>query len=521
MATDEEMAMQCIQRLDSKQQDITMLWLLKNPEWLERCRAGRDLTSWVREMQIPMRVAKGEAFQGEVLREFLSRGIRPVAPERFVEHWSKDPAKQLCLDAKWPKPYFPVMLQLNPRKPGDAELRKLPGAFLIFSCWQDAMLALQSTAATKRFNGRTRRYTVGMIYENQIVDMGGRDGNGYDYPCRLILDCDAKLKEHGEGYTLESLQRLIDEVPAWFVRRLVEIGAIKCTDRVVVFEKEKSRHNKASRHYIFNIMGFSTWDTNAVLHEIFGKEHQEEKRQTELGKFKKPPALPAWKMVDIVPHHGRGQYSVLGFFDRDKQETEYPCITRRLEIVNGVVKGLRRCKISRAESSMAHPLALSMLHDTCYSCFLPTFVTLDSKFMVQNSVFPVYCPACRESRTHARTATGKKKGAVPQINQRRWTGRGRPQWPRREAGVPAAVGPISDFQDHRPWRGLQCEHKHGLPGQCAQLPLPQRAGRAARGYGPAIPGPLLPQPGVQRRVQGAREQWDVCGRGPKRRGRVC
>lgn len=400
-----EMATRCIEELDKHRLDITMLWLLKHPEWLERCRAGRDLTSWVRMMQVPMHIAKGEAFQGEVQREFKRRGIREVAPERVVDHWSKDPAKQLCLDAKWPKPYFPVMLQLNPRKPG--------GAFLIFSSWQDAMLALRNISMQRKFKGKDKWYAVDMVYENQIVDMGGKDGTGYDYPCRLILDCDAKISEHGEGHTLESLKGLIEQVPAWFARRLVEIGAIRSTDRVVVFEKEKSRHNKASRHYIFNIMGYSTWDTNAVLFEIFGKEHEAEKVLMKKENSKKPPGLPAWKMVDIVPHHGRGQYSVLGFFDKDKQETEYPCITRRLEIVNGELKSIKPCKVSRKESSLDHPGALRMLHDACYSCFVPEFVTMDSKYMVQRSVKAIHSSARRENRTHAHHHGRQRKGGCP------------------------------------------------------------------------------------------------------------
>jgi hypothetical protein len=360
------------------------------------------------------------------------------------------------------KPYFPVMLQLNPRKPepkGNEQKKKLRGRFLIFSSWQDAMLALQQIAITRKFKDSDgRRFPVTMIYENQIVDVGGREGAGYDYPCRLILDCDAKLGEHGEGHTLEGLKRLIEQVPAWFVRRLVEIGAIKDTDRVIVYEKEKSRDNKASRHYVFNIMGFSTWDTHAVYHEIFRKEHDKEKALLEKEGVKKAAALPIWKMVDIVPHHGRGQYSVLGFFDKDKKETEYPCLTRRLEIVDGKIKSRRPCKFGREQSHMDQPFALPMLHEACYSCFVPEFVTLDSKYMVQRSsgvqelffCSLLFKPAVRVELTRTHTTVAGKKGRGVPINQRRWTRRqqGRPpRRSRRQAGVPAAVGPISDFQN--------------------------------------------------------------------------
>jgi hypothetical protein len=416
------MARRCIEALDGKGQDITMLWLLKDMHWLERCKAGRELTDWVRNtMEVPTKIASGEDFQAEVLREFQTRGVRPVAPERMVDHCLKDPAKQLCLDAKWPKPYFAVMLQLNPRKPNATNEHgappKLPGRFLIFSSWQDAMLALQRIATTRKFQDSDGRwFPVQMIYENQVVDVGNKDGAGYDYPCRLILDCDAKLKEHGEGHTLESLKELIEQVPAWFARRLVEIGAIKRTDRVVVYEKEKSRDNKASRHYIFNIMGYSTWDTNAVYHEIFRKEHDKEKALLEKEGLKKAPGLPIWKMVDIVPHHGRGQYSVLGFFDKDKKETEYPCLTRRLVIVDGQVKSIRSCKFGREESHMDQPFALSMLHEACYSCFVPEFVTLHDKYMVQHSAVNKTraMPAVRVELTHAHHCGRQKEGGPDQ-----------------------------------------------------------------------------------------------------------
>jgi len=509
-----EEARRCIAELDSKRQDITMLWLLREREWLERGKATRELRDWLQNTaKVSLKVAAGDEFQREVRREFSARGVRPVAPERAVESWRKDTAKDMCLNARWPRPCFPVMLQT---RPGSEE--RGAGAFVVFSCWQDAMLALVKMSKTRSYKGQSRNYAADVVYENQLADMGG-----YDLPCRLILDCDAKLKEHGEGHTLESLQGLIDQVPAWFVRRLVEIGAIKPTDRVVVFEKEKSRHNKASRHYIFNIMGFSTWDTTTVLFEIFGKEHEKEKKLMEAGQVKKPPALPVWKMVDIVPHHGRAQYSVLGFFDRDKQETEFPCITRRMEIVNGEVKSMRRSQVSRADSSLKHPTALKMLHDTCYSCFAPEFVTMHPKFMVQRSVLHCFVHACRESRTHARTATGNKKGGVPCVDyQGRWTRRGRPpERSRREAGVPAAVDPISDFQDHRPGVLLRCEHEHEVSGQCAQRPKLPCARCSSRGYGPPFPRPFLSQLGVQGDMQGAREQWHVCGIGTGRRSPVC
>jgi len=379
-------ARRCIAALDERKQDFTMLWLLREPDWLGGFKMGEALRDWARNIVgIPLAVCSSEGFQDEVSREFGRRGVRPVAPERCVDSSKKDTAKQMCLDAKWPKPFFPVMLQTRP-----GPTQKGYGAFIMFSGWQDAMIALRRIAETKRYVGRGgESYAAEMVFENQVTDM-----SGYDFPCRIILDCDAKLKEFGSGLSIEDLCQSIDKVPEFFTRRLIEIGAIRATDKVTVYEKEKSRPGKASRHYIFSIMGCSTWDTRTVLHEIFGVEL--EKMQDALdkavnagkekGKRKLPPGIgppEPWRVTDTVPHHGRGQYSVLGFFNREKGETELPCITHRWVIVGGKTISRKSCSVSREESTLRHPMALQMLHKTCYSCFVGEFITIHPKFMMQ------------------------------------------------------------------------------------------------------------------------------------------
>lgn len=389
-------AQRCIEVLDSKQQDITMLWWLRKPKWLMQFKAGLDLLDWAgNTMRIRESDFSSKDFQKEVSRIFLERGVRPVAPDRVVANWSKDTAKRMCLEEKWPKPCFPTMLQTRPSAGQEGS-----GAFIVFSSWQDALIALQGMARTKHFHYEKGKklYAASMVYENQLVDMAG-----YDFPCRIILDCDAKEAQFGGRYTLDQLSQSIDAVPQWFARRLVEIGAIGQEDKVVVYEKEKSRKGKASRHYIFNIVGLSTWDTQAVLREIFGaeieKERDAERQDTSLlQKAKAPkavqkPLLPhPWHVTDPVPHHGRGQYSMMGFFDTKKGETECPAITRRLVFVNGESASPPvQCKVSRAESTLDHPLALKILHCACYTCPVDDFITMDPKFMVQRKVGFIAC----------------------------------------------------------------------------------------------------------------------------------
>ena len=370
-------ARRCIEALDAKQQDITMLWWLRHPHWLKLFKAGTDLLDFAtNRMKVPESECKAKAFHTEVTREFRARGVRPVAPDRVAENWNKNRAKELCLEQKWPKPFFPVMLQTRPGEGQDGS-----GAFVVFSSWQDAVIALREMARTKRYRGKDRKsYPATMVYENQLVDMAG-----YDYPCRIILDCDAKPAQFGGGFTLDQLRASIDRVPEWFAKRLVEIGAIKSTDLVVAYEKEKSREGKASRHYIFNVVGLSTWETQAVLREIFGKKLEEEKELDDRRRKKREASLPEpWHVTDPVPHHGRGQYSVLGFFDVKKGETEFPSITKRLAILDGKLAAEPQpCKIPRKDCSLEHPLALKLLHRACYTCPTDDFIVMDSKFMVQ------------------------------------------------------------------------------------------------------------------------------------------
>ena len=421
-----EAARRCIAALDSKKQDISMLFLLSQPDWLQRFPAGSRLVDWVRgEVKLLLGHVCNEDFRLEVRREFQSRGIRPIAPERYVYATTKEEAKNLCSSAGWPEPFFPVMLQTRPkgdqgfdRKAKTKDQPKGPrGVFIMFSCWPDAFFALIRMAATKQFKG----YAADIIFENQIVDMGPKK---LSFPCRIILDCDAKKSEFDNQFEVEELEGVIDRVAPWFVGELVRIGALKPTDRVVCFEKKKSRKGKASRHLIFDIMGISTMDTREVLDRIFltplakAKEERrlEEERRAENPPPKKqrPPSrkvLTPLDVTDPAPMHGRGQFSTLLWYNPEKGEDEYPVVEYRLEIINGKVTKKTRLNVGRSESGPEHPKALSLLHCCCYSSFLAEFNVLSPDFLINKTVI-VYCyyRSCHEIRTHAaRPDDGRKK----------------------------------------------------------------------------------------------------------------
>ena len=431
-----EAARRCMAELDGNRQDISMLFLLSHVEWLERFPAGEKLVEWVRT-RVKLKVGQVccKEFRDAVVGEFKARGIRPVAPERCVYATTKQEAKDLCLAAGWPEPFFPFMLQTRPKDAGGFTRKKKDyttkydpmekGVFIMFSCWQDAFHALIAIAGTNKYKG----HPADIVFENQLADMGPRS---IPYPCRIILDCDAKRSEFNNEYTLGELQESIDRVAPWFAKQLVVIGAIKPTDRVVCFQKNKSRENKASCHLVFNIMGLPTLDIREVLDRVFvsiwrevEKKRKEQEEQGEIDKPnpKKKPKLKArtlpepWQVTDRAPMHGRGQFSTLLLKNPDKNETEYPFVEWRLVIVNGEIKERNRMRVERADSGPDHPQALPLLHCCCYSSFVSEFITLSPNFMVEKpsvgvSAFYYYCwvgPAARLELTRTPDG-GRQKG---------------------------------------------------------------------------------------------------------------
>lgn len=382
-----------------------MLFLLSKPAWLERFAAGRILIEWLRnDVKLKTGEVAPREFQAEVRREMESRGIVPVAPERCVYALTKQEARDKCLEAKWPTPFFPVMLQTRP-KGAVGFVKKGPwkkeesGVFILFSCWPDALFALISMAGTKTFRG----YAADFVFENQVVDFGPKQ---LKFPCRIILDCDAKVAEFNNEYDIEELQTSVDQVAPWFVKQLVTIKAIKPTDEVVCYQKTKSRPGKASAHLIFGIMGISTDDIREVLDRIFVEPWRKEQERLKLEAEKAtkraeggedPPKkkkqklvskkLPEpWQIADRSTMHGRNQFSTLFFKNPDKNEQEFPFVEWKLVIVNGEVKKRLRLPYTRAESGPENPKALHLLHCCCYSSFMPEFVTLSPDFMMERGV---------------------------------------------------------------------------------------------------------------------------------------
>jgi hypothetical protein len=398
-------ATKCINALREKRQDISMLFLLKRWDWLVSFSAGRELATWVRdEMRLRCSDVCSREFQRKVEEEFKASGsgIHQIAPERFVFAVTKDDAKRLCWEAGWPRPFFPVMLQTRPGNGGTFVKRGhwkqkqegpayKPGVFVICSCWSDAIHVLVYMAGRKEFHG----YPAEVVYENQIVDLGPKN---LTYPCRVILDCDAKLSEFNNEFTLDELRESIDRVPLWYVQELLRLGAVKPTDRIWVTQKNKDRETKASSHFIFSIYGISIADTRELFERIFVKAREEagekerkvveEKLESKRPRLqvssKKRKTLPEpWMVTDPAPFHGRAQFSTLLFYAKNKGETQMPIVTRQMAFLNGMLEQEIPIELGMQLEGPSNPRALELLHMCCYSSFVPDFVTFSSDFMIE------------------------------------------------------------------------------------------------------------------------------------------
>ena len=398
-------ATECIAELDRNKQDISMLFLFSKWDWLVRSKMGEDLLCWM-ETTMGMKRARVDtkAFHEEVKRVFLSRGIKAVAPERVVHAVLKNDAKELCMQAGWPKPFIPVMLQTRPpggggfKKKNKDETRGDPGVFVIFSNWQDAFFGLMSMCARGEYKG----YPAEVVFENQV------EIEDKYFPGRIILDCDAKLEEFQNKYTIQELEESIDQVGPWFLGQLVEIGALKPTDKITIYVKNKSRPAKASKHAIIPVYGFAPIDIQNVLHRIFDpprlaakKKEEEEALKDAAGGAKKkaktaPPSskgrnLPEpWRVTDPAMFHGRGQFSTLFCKSSAKNEKEFPSLEYQMTVVNGRVISKKFTgqmvdgefvKMARGDFTPDHPDALGMLHCCCYTSLLADFAVLDPMFM--------------------------------------------------------------------------------------------------------------------------------------------
>jgi hypothetical protein len=157
---------------------------------------------------------------------------------------------------------------------------------------------------------------------------------------------------------------------------------------VIAVEKEKSRSNKKSRHYTFNILGLSKGDICKVLYEVFKKPFLEKKNAAKIKVSatvvpeQGDGLIAACDIADVSTMHGNNQFSVLLLHDPKKLETRNPVQTAEIVISHG---GTVIERIPTAWASVAndpdHPDAMKMLEKSCYSNFISNSITLNTRFM--------------------------------------------------------------------------------------------------------------------------------------------
>jgi len=309
-------------------------------------------------------------FHRRVEQEFHKRGVKPVAPKRHVFDFFKDVTFKHASDArdKWPEPYMPFLLQMR------------GGYFHLFSSWQDGLWFLRETAGIGCFKHVHRVFNYGLCFENQIENI----------PSRMILDCEAYASQFNSDVTLDDLETLISGVPEWITQRLVETGAIPRDKTVIWYKKRKSRGDKASAHFISNILGVPTLDIARVLREIILKpfegihrEHSKTKMMTHMEKADLNPGM----MVDPVPTKGRGQFAIP--VSKKDNEPEYPRVTHVYRICQGVCR-IEDTPWAKDDQGPEHGQVLDILMKGCYTTLIKDCVTLNPDLMGAVS-YPQVC----------------------------------------------------------------------------------------------------------------------------------
>ncbi len=423
-----------IARMDALGLDYTQLLALRHWEWLDQLEFGRRLKQFA-EMQLGLsrREAASEAFHWRVDAVFRERGVTALAPGRRVEAYRQEELLALHRAAGWPEPHTPYLVQMR------------PGVFILFSSWRDGFLAVRDMTASGMYRAKDgRMLDVGLVYEKQMVGV----------PSRIILDCEARVEaEFGRRMTRAALEANMRRVPETLVRKLARMEAIKGSDVVRFYVKNKSRGDKVSFHFVSNILVEPTADGRNALRRAFVDGFEEARavaRKTRsMAHAVKDGRCAPELHVDASTLHGRNQFSCV--FSR--KPGEEPCVIEaRLDVRAG---GGEAAAVESHASALAgerhvptHARALDMLWFGGFAHWIAGTVTLDTKMRVGAtqtvSTCFFFCWPCRETRTHAHpivlVVAGKKKGGGRPRGPR---ARCQCQWRGGGGELPAAVDEVS------------------------------------------------------------------------------
>lgn len=357
----------CIALFDRDLLCITQLWAFAGQLWdfLDTNEVGTRLKSFIeRETGMGKAEVSHPAFQNRVKTVFGERGIQNLCPENRVEAYTKEETLRLHAEAGWNEPHTPVMLQMR------------PGPFIIVQNAQAAFWLIRDMIHTEKYRMKNGRWVkVGLLYEMQMAN-----------PCRVILDCEAYLGHFGGRLTMDQLVANLRRVPQAFARRLVELGAIPRQSVVRMVEKNKGegRPEKATMHFISNVIGNPKGSMRAVLAKIYIETLEDVRRQAKDDKSMAHVKLDAGGVfnpalaVDICTIKGSHQFSVMG----SKKQGEVDARLLQCFIVSngGQDESVVASPFKDITRFAEHPDALSMLFHANFTHWMPDSIPINRKF---------------------------------------------------------------------------------------------------------------------------------------------
>jgi hypothetical protein len=416
------LAQQCIALLEKDALDITLLYAVEHWEWLDKFRFGRKLKSVIElntDFKPAFLTSAGfrDAFNNTVRIHFQARAFKgPLSPCRKVEAYYMDEIEELYRAAAWPEPHVPYLLQMR------------PGPFIMFSNFWDGFLCIRDMAVSKKYTTKSGEIRdVSLLYEKQIPGQ----------PSRIILDCEAYVKQYEGLLTFDDLVQSVLQVPEALVRALVKIKALNATDEVKFVVKDKCRGdgNKVSFHFTTYILVDPAWDMKKALYEAVIAPYvaqrsicKKQKSSVHIADMVRPvdgrcqhPLLH----IDEATIKGKHQFSVA--FSRKKEEE--PCrLARYITVSKGgdyVVSAPH--PMEGIPLDPTHPKACWMLYDGGFAHFRKGMTVLNKAFReatppvvdvvsVRQNLIGFYFPVVRLELTRTPPPMGgdreKKGGAV-------------------------------------------------------------------------------------------------------------
>lgn len=420
--------------------DQYMLLSLRHWRWLDGARFGSNLKAFIEQktgLTGRQMLCKEflECFERRIEHVLNRVGITNLAPALKVEAYRKQELleKYHAVRDSWP-PHIPYLLQMR------------PGPYILLSNFQAGFHLVRAMASTGRYRSQSGKILdVALVYEGQL----------HGEPYRIIIDCDAYLKDYEGILTAEELRESVLHVPRVLVRELVGIGAISRETVVMAFEKDKSRGDKVSFHFTLNIVGFSTGDLKAMFARLvldpYGKlfaQCKKAKSKESLARFiaksKGEDGVYARALghVDPATVHGQHQFSVV--FSRKQGEAP-----PRMDHVQWIRQG--GTVVDRVETSLngvtivaSDDRAMSMLYAGGFVHWTPRTAVLQPKFQMAStdlglaplSVSPrslAIAPAMRVELMHAPPGDREKKG--------RWASRPQQPVPVARVWPPGRIAP--------------------------------------------------------------------------------